>query len=78
MYVVKVSYEQVKNLGNYQSARFGVEVAVNEGESPVAAMDRAKAFVGHYVNGNGYAPDEERARAKAKSIVADSLLYTED
>ncbi len=71
MYVCKVTFEQNKNLGNYQSARYGVEVLVAEGESPAAAMDRAKAFVQHYLNGNikPVDPDADK-RAQAKKIVA--------
>ncbi len=71
MQATKISYEQVKNLGNYQSARYGIEVTLNEGESAAEAMERAKKFVDHYINGNGKPidPDAE-LRAQAKKIIA--------
>lgn len=45
MNITLVRYERVHNLGNYESERIGVEVVVNEGESPDEAVEAARTFV---------------------------------
>ena len=45
MRVTSVSYTRLKNLGDYEHEKVGVEVEVAEGESSAEAMARAKKFV---------------------------------
>lgn len=45
MKVSLVKYEQIRNLGNYENQKVGVEIEVNDGESPEAAMEQARAIV---------------------------------
>ena len=45
-----VKYERVKNLGNYETERVGVEVELVEGEKAFEAVHRARQFVDLVLN----------------------------
>jgi len=45
MKVTMVKYEKLKNLGNFQHEKVGIEVVLEETESPHFALKRAKDFV---------------------------------
>jgi hypothetical protein len=45
MKVTIVRFEKLINLGNYENQKLGVEVQLDEGETPSEAIKRAKAFV---------------------------------
>ena len=45
MQIILVTYTKTFNLGNYSSEKIGVEIAINEGESAMEAMDTAKQLV---------------------------------
>lgn len=40
-----VKYEQIRNLGNYENKKVGVEIEVNDGESVEAAIELAATIV---------------------------------
>jgi len=59
MFIKKVLYQRVKSLGNYETERVEVEVALNEGEDANAAFNAAKK----YVNGKlGLGPTKKEIR----------------
>lgn len=45
MKAVTVRYERLYSLGNYEHAKFGVELTVDEGEKAADVMEQAKRFV---------------------------------
>ena len=45
MEIRTINYQKTFNLGNYQSERIGVEIALEQGESANKAIDLAKQFV---------------------------------
>lgn len=45
MRVTSIRYSRLKNLGDYEHEKIGVEVEVAEGESSAEAMARASKFV---------------------------------
>jgi hypothetical protein len=45
MRVVNLTYERTFNLGNYQSEKIGVEVALDSNDNANEALERAKKFV---------------------------------
>lgn len=45
MKVTVVRYEKLVNLGNFSNQKLGVEVQLEDGETPHDAVKRAKAFV---------------------------------
>lgn len=45
MKVTMIRYEKLVNLGNFSNQKLGVEVQLEDGESPHAAIRRAMAFV---------------------------------
>lgn len=49
MKVTIVRYEKLVNLGNYENQKLGVEVQLEDGETPSEAVQRAKAFVDAHV-----------------------------
>lgn len=63
MRVSFIRYERLKNLGDYNNERVCVEVVVNEDESPVEAVARAKKFVKRHLEGDKTPYHIERARA---------------
>ncbi|MFN8493827.1 MAG: hypothetical protein U0350_39885 [Caldilineaceae bacterium] len=71
MQVVTVKYEFLKNLGNFQHEKLGVEVQVEPGESPFEALQRAKKFVRGCL-----ATFSEFDIEKAKRITANPDDYT--
>lgn len=50
MHISKVTYQRVKNLGNYETERVEVEVQLNEGEDANAAFNAAKKYVNGKLN----------------------------
>ena len=48
MNIKTVYYQKTFNLGNYNSERIGVEVALNEGENAGEALDTARNLVEEY------------------------------
>jgi hypothetical protein len=44
MKVTVIRYEKLINLGNFSNHKIGVEVALDEGDTPSEALKRAKAF----------------------------------
>lgn len=48
MHITTVNYTKTFNLGNYSSEKIGVEIAINEGESAMEAMDTAKQLVNEF------------------------------
>ncbi len=53
MQVVSIKYEKTINLGDYQSEKIGLEIALDSMDKPGEALQRAKQFVaaGSSVNG---------------------------
>lgn len=45
MKAVTVGYERLYSLGNYEHAKFSVELTVDEGEKAADVMEQAKRFV---------------------------------
>jgi hypothetical protein len=45
MKAVSVRYERLYNVGNYEHAKFGIELAVEEGEKASDVMEKAKKWV---------------------------------
>jgi hypothetical protein len=66
MRVSLVKYEQIRNLGNYENQKVGVEIEVNDGESPAAAMEQARAIVMAALY------PERQSKPKARPIGADA------
>lgn len=72
MRVSVVRYEKLKNLGNYEHERVGVEVELESGETPNDALKRAQAFVARAL-----APKiTDSIFQNAKTIVANPDDYT--
>lgn len=45
MQITQIEYKRLANTGNYEHVELGVTVVLEEGETPHAAVARAKAFV---------------------------------
>lgn len=45
MHITTINYTKTFNLGNYSSEKIGVEIALNEGEDAMEAMEAAKNLV---------------------------------
>lgn len=44
-----ISYQRVKNLGNYESERFEATANVEDGDDPNGAYEALKAYVEHHL-----------------------------
>lgn len=44
MRAVEVRYEKTHNLGNYESEKVGVTIALSDGDSAQGALEKAKLF----------------------------------
>jgi hypothetical protein len=68
MRVTQVQYSRLKNLGDYDHEKIGVEVEISEGETAAEALTRAKRFVDAELD----RPDmpSPAAIAKAKVCIA--------
>jgi hypothetical protein len=74
MHISKVTYQRVKNLGNYETERVEVEVALNEDENADKAFTAAK----QYVNGKlDLGPTEQDVR-DAYAVLRDAGMVEED
>jgi len=49
MFVSKITYSRLKNLGNYENERFDVYVALCEGESVQDAFNSARQLVSQQI-----------------------------
>ena len=67
-----VRYEKLKNLGNYENEKVGVEVQVDDGESPKEAVERARKFVEKQLKGK----DDNYEIEQARRVVASPDDYT--
>lgn len=45
MQAVEITYERTFNLGNYESMKLGMKLALSEGDSEAEAMEKAEAFI---------------------------------
>jgi len=43
--ITKITYEEVKNLGNYETCRVGAEAIVAESDNPTTVMHKLKRWV---------------------------------
>ncbi len=50
MTIKKIDYQKVFNTGNYTSARYGIEIELEEGDSEITAMRIAKETVEKFHN----------------------------
>jgi hypothetical protein len=57
MKITSIRFEQLKSGPGYENQKVGVEVAIDDGESPEAAMDVARRFVSKEL-GRSCPPDE--------------------
>lgn len=48
MHIQTINYQKTYNLGNYQSERIGVEIALNAGDNAKDALDSARELVEEY------------------------------
>lgn len=45
MRITTLTYEETKNLGNYESQKIGIEIVLDSEDKPGEALRRAKEFV---------------------------------
>lgn len=50
MKVKTITYQRVKNLGNYESERLEITAEINEGEKPQEAIERLRELVLNRLN----------------------------
>lgn len=58
MHLTAITYQRVKNLGNYESERFEATAHVDEGEDPDGAYEALKAYVERHL---GIIKESDRA-----------------
>jgi len=58
MKVTKIKYEKLVNLGNYEHEKMGIEIELDEKDSPHKAIKRAKAFLEKELN--SHRPTDEQ------------------
>jgi hypothetical protein len=46
---LSIKYERVVNLGNYESERIAIELAIEKGDTAEAALSAAKRFVSKHI-----------------------------
>jgi hypothetical protein len=62
MKVESVTYKRLTNLGNYENETVAVSVLVEDGDSPQAALEAARAFVDRNLSNREHEAQLERAR----------------
>lgn len=72
MKVTSVTYEQMRNTGNFEHASASVTVELEPGDTPYDAMERAKKFVAQQLGER----IPEHQLANAKNILANPMAYT--
>lgn len=58
-HIVRITYEEIKNLGNYETCRVTAEAVVAEGESPAKVMGQIKRWVGTQLDEGPWCDQED-------------------
>lgn len=74
MEVKKVEYSRLYSLGNFEHERISVEIALQDGETPHQALERAREFVKK--EHEFKIPPTEAAIASARKIIENPDAYT--
>jgi hypothetical protein len=69
-----VRYERLYSLGNYEHAKYGIELTVEEGEKASDVLEQAKRFVRQQ---NTEAMEREKAKIdRARAVLANRRNFT--